>query len=185
MWRPRSSIPRFFETAWDVLQRSDGTWSVAASEVDYTCTGGNDPGIAGDICSLLGVFDLAQMSPFPTVASLDGFVQAVGDASPLPGRDAIEELPAVEPAADMPALAEAVATAMRATMGGDGTVEVFSTSAPIVIRRSNADDSLTHTIYVLRAGSVDAGAVVFANGTRAIDLCGRGSTTLDGATVCV
>ena len=158
---------------------------MAASEVDYTCTGGNDPGIAGEICSLLGVFDLAQMSPFPTVASLDGFVQAVGDASPLPGRTGIEELPSVDPAADMPALAEGVAAAMRDSMGGDGTVEVFSTSAPIVIRRSNADDSLTHTIYVLRAGSVDAGAVVFANGTRAIDLCGRGTTTLDGATVCV
>ena len=46
--------PRFFETAWDVLQRSDGAWSVAASEVDYTCTGGNDAGIAGEICSVPG-----------------------------------------------------------------------------------------------------------------------------------
>ena len=80
---------------------------------------------------------------------------------------------------------EAVATAMRTSMGGDGTVEVFSSAAPIVLRRSNADDSVTHTIYVLHAGSGDAGAVVFANGTRAIDLCGRGTTTLDGATVCV
>ena len=103
-----------------------------------------------------------------------------------PAGPAIEELPSVEPAADMPALAEAVATAMRASMGGDGSRRgVQHVGADRHPPDRTLDDSLTHTIYVLRAGSVDAGVVVFANGTRAIDLCGRGTTTLDGATVCV
>ena len=92
----------------------------------------------------------------------------------------------MDPAADMPALAEGVAAGDAGQHGrGRQPSRCSARRRRSSSAGSNADDSLTHTIYVLRAGSVDAGAVVFANGTRAIDLCGRGTTTLDGATVCV
>ena len=63
---------------------------------------------------------------------------------------------------------------------------MFSDSAPIVIRRTNLDDSVTATVFVLRSGRIDDGRfVVFANGTRAVDVCGRGTTEADGEVVCV
>ena len=54
----------------------------------------------------------------------------------------------------------------------DQGYEVFSDSSPIVIRRTNLDDSLTATIFLLRAGPVEGGYVIVANGTRAVDVCG-------------
>ena len=68
----------------------------------------------------------------------------------------------------------------------DERYEVSSASAPIVIWRNNLDDSVTRTVFVLQAGPIDDGRfVVFANGTRAVDVCGRGTTESDGETVCI
>ena len=54
----------------------------------------------------------------------------------------------------------------------------------LIVRRSNMDDSLTHTVFAVYAPTMaDGGVVVTA--TRAVDICGRGTTTLDGETVCV
>ena len=142
--------------------------------------------LAAGVCAQLGVFDLAQSPGFPTVASLAGFDHALGDGAPLPGRAAIEEVPSVPPASDLATLAESVAAAMRAAVDDpDQGYEVFSDSSPIVIRRTNLDDSLTATIFLLRAGPVEGGYVIVANGTRAVDVCGRGTTESDGETVCV
>ena len=174
---------RLGETSWDLLARdADGTWTVSASEVDYTCTSG----LAAAVCAELAVFDLGQVPAFPSAASIVGFDLALGEGTPLPGRPAIDEIPSVAPAADLPTLADAVATAMRAAAADpDQRYDVVSDSSPIVIRRNNLDDALTATIFVLRAGPADSGYVVFANGTRAIDVCGRGTTDVDGELGCV
>ena len=180
---PEQGDPRLVEVSWDILARdAGGSWSVSASGVNYTCT----EGIAAEACATLGVFDLGQLPQFPSVESIAGFEAAVGDGAPLPGRPAIEEIPSVSPAVDLAALAEAVVTELRTAAGDpDQTFEVHSDSSPIVIRRTNLDDSLTATIFVLATGNVEGGVVVVSNGTRAVDICGRGTTTVDGATVCV
>ena len=174
---------RLGETSWDLLaRRADGTWSVSASEVDYTCTSG----LAAEVCAALDVFDLGQSPGFPSAASIVGFELALGEGAPLPGRAAIDEIPSVAPAPDLATLAESVATAMRAAAADpDQRFDVVSDSSPIVIRRTNLDDALTATIFVLRAGPVDGGYVVFANGTRAVDVCGRGTTDIEGGVGCV
>ena len=75
--------PRFIETSWDLLGRSeDGAWTVTESGVDYTCTSG----LAAEVCAELGVFDLAQSPGIPSGASIAGFDLALGEGSPLPGR---------------------------------------------------------------------------------------------------
>ena len=56
--------------------------------------------------------------------------------------------------------------------------------SPVIVRRSNMDDSLTHTVFTVFAEPIaDGGVVVTA--AHAVDICGRGTTTLDGETVCV
>ena len=175
--------PRLAEVSWDLLAAGpDGTWSVSASEVDYTCT----TGLAAEVCAELEVFDLGQAPGFPSPASVAGFELALGDGAPAPGRAAIEEIPTVGPAPDLATLAESVAAAMRAAAPDpDERYDVLSTSSPIVIRRNNLDDAVTATIFLLRAGPFEGGYVVFANGTRAVDVCGRGITEVDGETLCV
>ena len=184
VWVPPTTADRRLpETSWDVLQRdAGGTWSVAAAGVEYTCT----DGIAAQACAAMNAFDFGQAPTFPSVASIAGFDEAVGDAEPLPGRAAEGEFLAVAPAADLPALAEAVVAAMRAEAGDpDQQFEVFSDGSPLVVRRTNLDDAVTATIFVLNTADTGTGVVVVANGTRAIDLCGRGTTTADGALLCV
>jgi hypothetical protein len=182
---PTMTDPRFAETAWDVLRHdADGSWAVAASEVDYTCR----EGVAAEACAALGIFDLAGSPPFPSAASIAAFDQAMAGVATLPGRSADEEVaPFVQPAADLPALADAIAAAMLAAQGGDGRAEVVAgASSPIIIRRSNLDDSVTETVFVLTAGPTGSGEVtVFSRGNRAIDICGRGTATGDGVTVCL
>ena len=174
---------RLGEASWDLLARSaDGTWSVSASEVDSTCTSG----LAAQVCAELDVFDLGQSPAFPSAASIAGFDLALGAGAPLPGRAAIGEIPEVAPAPDLATLAESVAGAMRAaTPDPDQRYDVVSDSSPIVIRRNNLDDALTATIFLLHAGPTERGYVVFANGTRAVDVCGRGTTDVVGQVGCV
>ena len=182
---PTMTGPRFAETAWDILQRgTDGSWTVAASEVDYTCR----DGVAAEACAALGILDLAGSPPFPSAASVTAFDQAMAGVDTLPWRLADDEvLPLVTPAADLPALSDAVAAAMIEAQGGDGVAEVIAgASSPIVIRRTNLDDSVTATVFVLNAGAIDTGeVVVFSRGNLAVDVCGRGTTTVDGVTVCL
>jgi hypothetical protein len=179
---PERFEPSVIETSWDLLERGDdGTWSVSESGVDSSC----GSGLAAAVCSELGLSDLAQSLPFPSVASIAGFDQAVGEGSPLSGRPAFDEIPSVPPAVDLPSLAEAVRSALHAAQGLDGRVDVYSDSTPIVIRRTNLDDSVTETIFTLATGTVDSGVVVVAERSRAVDICGRGTTTLEGETVCV
>ena len=98
---------------------------------------------------------------------------------------AAPELAAIQSADDLQALAGAIVAELEAQGAEPGQVTVTAADhSPVIVRRSNMDDSLTHTVFTVFAVPItDGGLVVIA--TRAVDICGRGTTTLDGETVCV
>jgi hypothetical protein len=165
----------------NILARApDGTWSVADSGTGITC----DDGVNNEACAEIGITHPSQTAPIPTSATLGAFGDAVGAGSPVTGRPA-EELAAVQSAGDLQALADAIVAELEAQGAEPGQVTVtVANESLLVVRRSNMDDSLTHTVFAVHAPTMaDGGVVVTA--ARAADICGRGTTTVDGETLCV
>ena len=165
----------------NILARAaDGTWSLADSGTGITC----DDGVNNEACAEIGITHPSQTAPIPTSATLAAFAEAVGAGSPISGRPA-EELAAIPGARDLQALSDAIVAELEAQGAEPGQVTVTPASESLlIVRRSNMDDSLTHTVFAVYAPTMaDGGVVVTA--ARAVDICGRGTTTLDGETVCV
>jgi hypothetical protein len=171
----------------NMLDRApDGTWSLADSGTGITC----DDGVNNEACVDIGITDFLQAPSFPVAASIGAFGEAVvfggtfDAAAPIVGRPA-EELATIQSAGDLQALADAIVAELEAQGAEPGQVTVTSAAqSPVVVRRSNMDDSLTHTVFTAFAEPApDGGLVVTA--TRAVDICGRGTTALEVGAVCV
>ena len=130
----------------NILARAaDGTWSVADSGTGIAC----DDGINNEACAEIGITHLSQTPLFPTTSAIGAFGEAVGAGSPITGRPA-EELAAIQSAGDLQALADAIVAELEAQGAEPGQVTVTSASESLVIvRRSNMDDSLTHTVFAV------------------------------------
>ena len=139
------------------------------------------------MCAELGVFDLAQSPAIPSAASIAGFDLALGEgAPPRPRRDRGDPRGGAGARPRHAGRVRRHGDARRAPPDPDERYEVYSASAPIVIRRNNLDDSVTaHGLRAPGGADRDGRFVVFANGTRAVDVCGRGTTEVDGETGCV
>ena len=165
----------------NILARAaDGTWSVADSGTGIAC----DDGVTNEACAEIGITHLSQAPLLPTAAEIGAFGEAVGAGTPVTGRLA-DELAAIQSAGDLQALADAIVAELEAQGAEPGQVTVTPASESLlVVRRSNMDDSLTHTVFAVYAPTMaDGGVVVTA--ARAVDICGRGTTIVDGETFCV
>jgi hypothetical protein len=164
----------------------EGTWSLADSGTGITC----DDGVNNQACADIGITDVLDVPQFPAASSIGAFGEAVvfggtfDAAAPIVGRPA-EELAAIQSAGDLQALADAIVAELEAQGAEPGQATVTNADAsPVVVRRSNMDDSLTHTVFTaFAAPSSDGGLVVTA--TRAVDICGRGTTALEVGAVCI
>ena len=164
----------------NVLARAaDGTWSIADSGTGFAC----DDGVTTEACAEIGITHLSQIPLFPNARRSAPSAMRSARAAPFGGR-AAPELAAIQSADDLQALAGAIVAELEAQGAEPGQVTVTAADhSPVIVRRSNMDDSLTHTVFTVFAVPItDGGLVVIA--TRAVDICGRGTTTLDGETVC-
>ena len=159
--------------------RRDGTWSVADSGTGIAC----DDGVTNEACAEIGITHLSQAPLFPAASAIGAFGEAVGAGRPFGGR-AADELAAIQSASDLQALADAIVAELEAQGAEPGQVTVTAADqSPLIVRRSNMDDPSPTRSSRCTPTVADGGVVVTA--ARAVDICGRGTTTLDGETVCV